>query len=45
MIPVYLGMPIGQRLRRHINPDRFRLLVLGVVWLTGANLIRMGLGF
>ena len=22
-----------------------RLLVLGVVWLTGANLIRMGLGY
>jgi uncharacterized membrane protein YfcA len=45
MIPVYLGMLIGQRIRRYINPDRFRLLVLGVVWLTGANLIRMGLGF
>jgi uncharacterized membrane protein YfcA len=45
MIPVYLGMLIGQRVRRYINPDRFRLLVLGVVWLTGANLIRMGLGF
>ena len=44
MIPVYFGMLIGQRIRRHINPERFRLLVLGVVWLTGANLIRMGLG-
>jgi hypothetical protein len=45
MIPVYLGMLIGQRVRRYINPDQFRLLVLGVVWLTAANLIRMGLGY
>jgi uncharacterized protein len=45
MIPVYGGMLIGQRVRRYVNPDQFRLLVLGVVWLTGANLIRMGLGF
>jgi hypothetical protein len=45
MIPVYGGMLIGQRVRRYINPEQFRLLVLGVVWLTGANLIRMGLGF
>jgi uncharacterized membrane protein YfcA len=45
MIPVYGGMLIGQRVRRYINPDQFRLLVLGVVWLTGANLIRMGLGY
>lgn len=44
MIPVYGGMLIGQRMRRHVNPDQFRMLVLGVVWLTGANLIRMGLG-
>lgn len=45
MIPVYGGMLIGQRVRRYINPEQFRFLVLGVVWLTGANLIRMGLGF
>jgi uncharacterized membrane protein YfcA len=45
MIPVYGGMLIGQRVRRYINPEKFRLLVLGIVWLTGANLIRMGLGF
>jgi hypothetical protein len=38
-------MLIGQRVRRYINPDQFRILVLGVVWLTGANLIRMGLGY
>ena len=45
MIPVYGGMLIGQRVRRYINPDQFRLLVLGVVWITGVNLIRMGLGY
>ena len=28
MIPVYGGMLIGQRVRRYINPDQFRLLVL-----------------
>jgi uncharacterized membrane protein YfcA len=45
MIPVYGGMLIGQRVRRYIDPDQFRILVLAVVWLTGANLIRMGLGY
>jgi uncharacterized membrane protein YfcA len=45
MIPVYAGMLIGQRIRRYINPERFQLLVLSVVWLTGANMIRTGLGF
>jgi len=45
MIPVYAGMRIGQRIRRYIDPERFRLLVLAVVWLTGANLIRTGLGW
>lgn len=45
MIPVYFGMLLGQRVRRYINPEQFRLLVLGVIWLTGVNLIRMGLGY
>jgi uncharacterized protein len=45
MVPVYLGMRIGQRIRAWIDPERFRVMVLGVVLLTGANLIRMGLGF
>jgi uncharacterized membrane protein YfcA len=45
MIPVYAGMLIGQRIRRYIDPERFRLMVLGIVWLTGANLIRTGLGW
>ncbi len=45
MIPVYGGMIIGQRIRERIDPDSFRLLVLGVVWVSGVNLIRMGLGY
>ncbi len=45
MIPVYIGMLIGRRIRPWVDPEKFRLAVLGVVWLTGANLIRMGLGF
>jgi uncharacterized membrane protein YfcA len=45
MIPVYGGMLIGQRLREKIDPEQFRLLVLGVVWLTGVNMIRVGLGY
>lgn len=45
MIPVYIGMLIGQRIRQRVDPERFRLLVLGVVWVSGANLIRMGLGY
>lgn len=44
MIPVYLGMLIGQRIRHRINPSLFRNLVLGVVWLTGLNMVRAGLG-
>jgi uncharacterized membrane protein YfcA len=45
MLPVYAGMLIGQRIRHRIDPRLFRLLVLGVVWLTGANMIRTGLGY
>lgn len=45
MIPVYIGMRIGQRLRERLNPERFRTLVLAIVWLSGANMVRLGLGF
>jgi uncharacterized membrane protein YfcA len=45
MIPVYGGMRIGQTVRRRINPVLFHKLVIGVVWFTGANLIRSGLGY
>jgi len=45
MLPVYLGMRIGRAIRDWIDPERFRIMVLSVVWITGANLIRIGLGF
>jgi hypothetical protein len=45
MIPVYVGMRIGLRIRNRIDPERFRMIVLAVVWLTGANMIRLGLGY
>lgn len=45
MIPVYGGMLIGQKMRDRLNAERFRFLVLLVVVITGANMIRTGLGF
>jgi uncharacterized membrane protein YfcA len=45
MVPVYAGMVIGQRIRSRIDQKLFRLLVLGVIWITGANMIRQGLGY
>ena len=45
MIPVYLGMRIGARIRHRTDPEKFRLLVLGAVCLTGINMIRLGLGY
>ena len=45
MIPVYLGMQIGMRIRHRCDPEVFRKLVLGAVWLTGVNLVRLGLGY
>jgi uncharacterized membrane protein YfcA len=45
MVPVYLGMMIGQRIRSRIDQKAFRILVLGVIWITGANMIRSGLGY
>ncbi len=43
MIPVYGGMLLGQRVRNRLNAERFRLLVLATVVITGANMIRTGL--
>ena len=45
MIPVYAGMLVGRRLRERTNPELFRRLVLGTVLLTGANMVRQGLGY
>lgn len=43
MIPVYGGMLVGQRLRNRLNAERFRVLVLITVVITGANIIRTAL--
>jgi uncharacterized protein len=43
MIPVYGGMLVGQRLRNRLNAERFRLLVLITVVITGANIVRSAL--
>lgn len=45
MIPVYAGMRVGRRIRDKTDPELFRKLVLGVVLITGANMVRQGLGF
>jgi uncharacterized membrane protein YfcA len=45
MIPVYAGMLLGRRIRHRLDPEKFQLLVLLVVLLTGANMIRSGLGW
>lgn len=45
MIPVYIGMRIGARVRHRTDPEKFRMLVLGAVCLTGLNMIRLGLGY
>jgi len=45
LIPVFLGMRVGRLIRHRCDPELFRKLVLGAVWLTGANMIRLGLGY
>jgi uncharacterized membrane protein YfcA len=45
MIPVYVGMLIGRRVRDHLDAALFYRLVLAVVFLGGANMVRQGLGF
>jgi uncharacterized protein len=45
IIPVYFGMLVGRAVRKRINPDIFRKLVLGFLLITGVNMIRQGMGF
>jgi uncharacterized protein len=45
VIPVYAGMLIGRAVRKRINPDIFRKLVLSFLLITGVNMIRQGIGF
>jgi len=42
MVPVLLGMVVGQRLRDKIAPETFRTLVLIAVMAAGADLLRRG---
>jgi uncharacterized membrane protein YfcA len=43
MLPVWLGMSIGQHLRDRIAPETFKKLVLIAVIAAGADLLRLGL--
>ena len=43
MVPVALGMSVGQQLRDKIAPETFRTLVLIAVIAAGAELARHGL--
>ena len=42
MLPVVLGMSVGQQLRDKIAPETFRTLVLIAVIAAGAELVRHG---
>jgi len=42
VVPVMLGVFAGQHLRRRVPQDRFRLMILAVLMLIGANLVRRG---
>lgn len=43
LIPAFVGMTIGQRLRAYLSEDRFRLFVYVFLLIAAANLIRKGL--
>jgi uncharacterized membrane protein YfcA len=38
-IPIFLGMWLGTRLRQFVPPEKFRKVILGVVILSGVNLL------
>ena len=42
-IPAVLGFMLGERLRRHLKPERFHTAVLIMFLLLGLNLLRRGL--
>jgi uncharacterized protein len=43
LIPAFLGMAVGQRLRNHLSEERFRHCVFAFLLIAAANLIRRGL--
>tara|TARA_R110000868_G_scaffold4155_58_gene25786 strand:- start:32587 stop:33300 length:714 start_codon:yes stop_codon:yes gene_type:complete len=42
LVPAFAGMAIGQRLRRYLSEDRFRLFVYVFLLIAAVNLIRKG---
>jgi hypothetical protein len=38
-------MLLGRRIRHRLDPEKFQVLVLLVVLITGANMVRSGLGW
>jgi uncharacterized protein len=45
LVPMFAGMRVGRAIRLRINPEKFRLVVLAVVGLSGLNMLRSGLGW
>jgi uncharacterized protein len=43
LIPIQCGMPFGRWLRRRIKPEAFRILVLGVLAVSGLDMLRRAL--
>jgi uncharacterized protein len=43
LIPIQCGMPLGRWLRRRIKPEAFRILVLGVLAISGLDMLRRAL--
>jgi uncharacterized membrane protein YfcA len=41
--PVMAGILLGQRLRRHVPPARFRLIVGAIVLISGVTLVARAL--
>ncbi|MEM6547344.1 MAG: sulfite exporter TauE/SafE family protein [Pseudomonadota bacterium] len=42
-LPVLMGFTVGERLRRHLDTERFRKIVLVIFLVMGANLLRKAL--
>ena len=42
-VAVFAGMWLGQRLRRKLNADTFRTIVLVVLFVAGVNMLRRAL--
>jgi uncharacterized membrane protein YfcA len=40
LIPVFAGLALGERIREKIDPDLFKKVLIGVLFVLGLNLIR-----